>query len=726
MRRTTIFAIAVLLLAATVMSAHAATITVTTTNDSGPGSLRQALANANNGDTINFAVTGAISLTSGGLGITKNVTISGPGANQLAVNGNQALFVFGVFPQKTVSISGLRIRNAQVGVYNNQGTVSVSNCALSGNSGAGLYNHVGASMTVANSNISNNFGTGAYNNQGTLAVTSCVLSDNSDAGIFNSGTVTVSNCALIGNSGGMTSFGTLTVSYCEISGNSGDGIFNGGTLTVSNCALSGNSGDGIGNRAFGTASLTVVNSNVSDNDGIGISNYVEEFAALTATIRSTTVSGNSAGGVLAQGGGVIFGGSIQVTVTDCTVSGNSFWGGIHATGLTNLTVTNSTISGNSANTGFPGGDSGGGIYGANLVENSTISGNSAATSGGGIYGGVIEIVNSTISGNSAGTSGGGIYNFPYSLNVANSTITGNSAPSGGGIYNVGSVEVSNTILNAGALGENIFNSSGTITSIGYNLSSDDGGGYLTGPGDQINTDPLLGPLQDNGGPTFTHALLPGSPAIDAGDPNFTPPPFFDQRGPGFVRVFNGRIDSDRLRCNQRRHQRLHQLPLQRRHPLQRQRLPLRLLRRRRSHQGRVQRHRLARRLDDSTFFGMFLYRAVESDGKIRCGRFSSTRESSFEVLTEQEWNHETSICDRGSRAGSLRLGRWRYGQRRTRVNATRQRSQCGYRQAGHRFPGADPGQGLRPLSPARERREPGTVPGGPQERQCGFRFVRRG
>ena len=74
------------------------------------------------------------------------------------------------------------------------------------------------------------------------------------------------------------------------------------------------------------------------------------------------------------------------------------------------------------------------------------------------------------------------------------------------------------------------------------MSSDNGGGYLTGPGDQINTDPLLGPLQDNGGPTYTHALLPGSPAIDAGDPNFTPPPFYDQRGPGFDRVVNGRID----------------------------------------------------------------------------------------------------------------------------------------------------------------------------------------
>jgi hypothetical protein len=81
-----------------------------------------------------------------------------------------------------------------------------------------------------------------------------------------------------------------------------------------------------------------------------------------------------------------------------------------------------------------------------------------------------------------------------------------------------------------------------VISLGYNLASDNGGGFLTGPGDQINTDPMLGPLQDNGGPTFTHALLLGSRAINAGSPTFTPPPFFDQRGPGFHRVVNGRID----------------------------------------------------------------------------------------------------------------------------------------------------------------------------------------
>jgi hypothetical protein len=98
------------------------------------------------------------------------------------------------------------------------------------------------------------------------------------------------------------------------------------------------------------------------------------------------------------------------------------------------------------------------------------------------------------------------------------------------------------VLKAGKMGGNIYTDGGTVISRGYNLSSDNGGGYLNGPGDQINTEPLLGPLQDNGGPTLTHALLPGSPASDAGDPDFTPPPFYDQRGLGFARVVNGRID----------------------------------------------------------------------------------------------------------------------------------------------------------------------------------------
>ena len=138
--------------------------------------------------------------------------------------------------------------------------------------------------------------------------------------------------------------------------------------------------------------------------------------------------------------------------------------------------------------------------------------------------------------------GGGIGNSG-SLQIANSTISGNSATNGGAICNdAAPLEIANSILNAGDVGENIFNDGGTITSLGYNLSSDNGGGYLSGPGDQTNTDPILGPLQDNGGPTQTHRPYPQSPAIDAGDPSFTPPPFYDQRGTGFDRVVNGRID----------------------------------------------------------------------------------------------------------------------------------------------------------------------------------------
>src|SRR6478736_9415268 len=105
------------------ISAYANIITVTNTNDSGSGSLRQALVDANDGDTIAFVVTGTIGLTSGGLLIAKNITISGPGSNQLSIDGNQAVLVFGIFPGKTATISGLTITNAEAGagVWNEQG-----------------------------------------------------------------------------------------------------------------------------------------------------------------------------------------------------------------------------------------------------------------------------------------------------------------------------------------------------------------------------------------------------------------------------------------------------------------------------------------------------------------------------------------------------------------------------------------------------------------------------
>ena len=103
------------------------------------------------------------------------------------------------------------------------------------------------------------------------------------------------------------------------------------------------------------------------------------------------------------------------------------------------------------------------------------------------------------------------------LTLISSTFSGNSAPIGGGVYNIeGVLQIGNTILNAGSSGANIANPYATVSSWGYNLSSDDGGGSLTNATDQINVSPMLGPLQDNGGPTFTHALSDGSPAINTG------------------------------------------------------------------------------------------------------------------------------------------------------------------------------------------------------------------
>jgi hypothetical protein len=121
------------------------------------------------------------------------------------------------------------------------------------------------------------------------------------------------------------------------------------------------------------------------------------------------------------------------------------------------------------------------------------------------------------------------------VTIRNSTF---SRHSGAGIYNNGqfnghaTLKIGDTILSgSGLVSANLRNDQGAITSYGYNLSSDDAGGYLANTGDQVNVNPLLGPLRDNGGPTFTHALLPGSPAIDKGNRNLFGGGYnWDQRG----------------------------------------------------------------------------------------------------------------------------------------------------------------------------------------------------
>jgi len=170
------------------------------------------------------------------------------------------------------------------------------------------------------------------------------------------------------------------------------------------------------------------------------------------------------------------------------------------------------------------------------MTNCTVSGNTASSSGGGIfnYGGDVTMTNCTVSANTAegGGSGGGIYN-DYNLTMINCTVSGNTAGWGGGIYNEEEGEltlinctISDNTAEGGESGGGIYKSAevGNVTmtcTIVYGNTPDDIDGGYTDAGENIvgvpdgDPNPLLGPLQDNGGPTETHALLTGSPAIDA-------------------------------------------------------------------------------------------------------------------------------------------------------------------------------------------------------------------
>jgi hypothetical protein len=262
----------------------------------------------------------------------------------------------------------------------------------------------------------------------------------------------------------------------------------------------------------------------------------------TLSLHHVTLSRNYgdhgyAGGAIINEGILSIEDSVIVrNVVGCTPYGDcGLGGGIWNQGA--LHIVNSTIANNYA------GADGGGIYnlGTVTIENSTIAGNRSScefdfyeeqwycNSGGGIWNsGTLNVINSTISGNSAGNSasnstggsGGGIDNTGTLL-LQNTTLTNNTAPSGGGLANHNSATLQNSLL-AGNTDSNQQPSdcSGTLTSQGYNLIGNASSCTLSGntTGNLLGVNPWLGSLQDNDGPTFTHALLPGSPAIDAGNP----------------------------------------------------------------------------------------------------------------------------------------------------------------------------------------------------------------
>lgn len=242
-----------------------------------------------------------------------------------------------------------------------------------------------------------------------------------------------------------------------------------------------------------------------------------QLSDLTVTGGQTSIEAGS-GIYLAAGGSLI--------LTNGRVTGNSQQWGIYSVPTAGtLTITNSRIDNNT----------GGGLLTQTptTIAYSVIYNNTSDSNGGGIYHSLssLTIINSTISGNSAEVHGGGLLNSGdaqlYNVTIANNTADsdGSGSGDGGGIFqNSGSLTVQNSII-----ADNIDNSgtgtlnpdcSGILTSAGYNLIETTTGCTITGDttGNRLNLLPLLGPLQNNGGSTQTHALLVGSPAVNAGNP----------------------------------------------------------------------------------------------------------------------------------------------------------------------------------------------------------------
>ncbi len=442
------------------------------------------------------------------------VVIEGPGAAALTISGNHSNSVLEVDDGTTAILSALTISDAGGvnGAIENTGTLTMTDCTISGNTGTNGY-------------------AGGIFNLGTLTATDCTISGNSTNGV----------------GGGIqtTGDGTLTLNGCTISGNSGGGIdAYGGTLKVTNCTISDNSING---------------------QGGGINLVSGGPVGPTLMLVGSTIDGNSAG----QGGGIDVydnnGGPATVTVISSTIDGNSAGqgGGICWQDPGTLTITGSTIADNSATFVAQYGNGGGGIYldgAATAIVNTTIAGNSASLHGGGIDYGVyfgnsdefgassLTVVNSTIAdnnvspGTTAGGVGGGLYvaqDYPATLN--NTIVVQNTATGASGGENPTTAD---DITSAGSVSGS-YNLIGTVSgSVGLNNET---GGNQVGATLDVNSGLDPGGLAFNGGPTQTIALEPGSPAIAAGSPALAvdasgKPLTIDQRGSGYARIVNGKVD----------------------------------------------------------------------------------------------------------------------------------------------------------------------------------------
>ena len=263
-----------------------------------------------------------------------------------------------------------------------------------------------------------------------------------------------------------------------LSTNRGGGIYNSGMLTLSDCQIKANR---------------------SRDDGGGI--YNTNGGELT--VERTVLDGNQANG---NGGAV--GSDGDLTMAGCTVSNSRTTGTSPGGGAVNLTG------------------------GTNRISDTTISGNASTRNGGGIRvaSGTLALENSTVSTNRADNDGGGIFTAGGTVVMSSVTIANNTANAdnvdggtGGGVRrSAGAARAQHTLISGNHASGGAPDCAGTLTPVtanaGFNFISDSTGCTLSDTTSIVGKDPTLGPLQLNGGTTMTHALLPGSPAIDAGDP----------------------------------------------------------------------------------------------------------------------------------------------------------------------------------------------------------------
>ncbi len=506
------------------------TLTVTNGNDSGAGSLRQAIADAAGGDTVLFqAGVDTVTLTSDQLTIDKNLTIDGGSGVTIRRSSGAGTPDFRViYIENNI---GVEINNTVITKGNSPVTFltgdegSVPFSAL----GGGVYVGENSALTLKNTTVDSN-----------IASDLDYVSIIEGGGIYigKNSTLIMENSTVSGN---FTGNGGIV--------NSGGGIFadDGSTLSLENSIISGNftgnsdsnsSGGGI--FAFENCILTLKDTIISNNRSC-FGGGIYTLSGSILRLEDSSVKDNFASeACINSSGGGIYGQGSQIIVENSAISGHDvggYGGGISYGGgdiYSDIILRNSVVSDNSA-------EAGAGLFtslASLTLENSIINDNNASGRGGAIFSmaGTSTLKNSTISGNTSSKFGGAVFaggNVSI-LTVENCTITANSASgedaSGGGIYCLENetlkvtMTLKNTILAGNTLSEGGTSPdcNGEFISQGYNLIGDRTGCTFTPQSTDIvgtsesPVDPLLGILTDNDGPTQTHALQPGSPAINAG------------------------------------------------------------------------------------------------------------------------------------------------------------------------------------------------------------------